>query len=80
MDQARLDLHQVPDLDRTVEPHATSEDGDGGTLVPLLRDQVRGLVDPLHHGAAVHLAAPVHIRRLGQEPQRPAQRGDVSSV
>ena len=30
---------------------------------------VGGLVDPPHDGAAVRLAAPVHVGRRGQEPQ-----------
>jgi hypothetical protein len=34
------------------------------------RTGVSGLVDPLHHRATVHFAAEVHVRRLGQEPQR----------
>ena len=42
---------------------------------PLGGQHVRGLVDPAHHLAAVHLAAPVHVGRRGQEAQADAGCG-----
>jgi hypothetical protein len=53
-----------------VETDAADVNRDAVLPAPPDRAGVSGLVDPLHDRAAVHLAAEVYVRRLGQEPQR----------
>ena len=66
--QPGLDLDEVADPQRPVEPHAAGEDRDVAVAAgPAGREHVRGLVDPAHDDAAVHLAAPVDVGRRGEE-------------
>ena len=69
VDQPGLHFHHVADQQRPVEPHAAGEHRHRVLPAVARGADVGGFVDPLHDDAAVDLAAPVHIRGGGHEPQ-----------
>jgi hypothetical protein len=64
-----LNLHDVADQQRAVEADAAGEHGHRVHSAVAGGADVGGFVDPLHHDAAVHLSAPVHVRGSGHEPE-----------
>ncbi|MCY1374991.1 hypothetical protein D9M69_623690 [compost metagenome] len=76
--KARLHFHDVAYQQRPVETHPAGKYRHGVFAAIPGRANIGGLVDPLHDDAAVHLAAPVHIRRGGHEPKdHPFRRAGV---
>ncbi|MNP50810.1 hypothetical protein D3C76_1450950 [compost metagenome] len=69
VDHLGVHLHQLAYLDGTQEADAPHVDGDRIAAAPAGGAGVAGLIDPLHHHAAVHLAAEVHVGGLGQKLQ-----------
>ena len=67
-------------MDRLVEADAARVHRCGAFTGPLHRAGHAGLIDPLHGGAAVHIAAPVDVGRLRQESVDRARCGGVVRV
>jgi hypothetical protein len=70
VDEFGAHLDHVADQHGPVETDAAYVNRDAVLCAPPDRASVSGLVDPLRDRAAVHLAAEVYVRPLGQEPQR----------
>src|SRR4029453_14612646 len=71
-DHDRLELDQLAHPYRSEEVQRTEVHGDAVGPGPTGRTGVPGLVDPLHHGPAMHLAAEVDVGRLREKPERDA--------
>lgn len=62
---AGIDLNEIADGNGLIKADATGVDGDGALAGLLHGAGGAGLIDPLHRGAAVYLAAPVDVGGLG---------------
>ena len=71
---AGIDLNEVADVNRAVKANAAGIHRNGVFTRPLHRAGRACLIDPLHGGAAVDIAAPVDVCGLGKEAVDHARR------
>jgi hypothetical protein len=67
--ELRAYLDHLSDLDRPLELDAADVHGHAVTSGPTGSTGITGLVNPFHHCATMHLAAEIHIGRLGQKAE-----------
>jgi len=70
IDHVGIDLDDLADTDRFQETDSAYVNRDTVGLRPVPRTGIAGLVDPLHHGAAVNLAAKIDIRGFADKLER----------
>ena len=69
VDHAGMDLHEAAQQYRLVESNASHINGHAVVGAPPNRAGKTRLIDPLHDGSAMHLAAKVKIRGLSKKSQ-----------
>ena len=68
-DDQRLELDHLAHVNRSQEVKSSHIDGDAVGPSPPGRAGITHLIDPLHHRAAMHLPAEIHVSRFGEEAE-----------